>query len=557
MATVYLAISRGLGGFNKLVVLKQLRSDIAGDPEFLPMLLEEARIAARINHPNVVQTNDIGFDGRAHYIAMEYLEGQTLHDITRRLSEQGRRLPLPLYLHILAQALRGLHFAHELAGFDGTPLAIVHRDMTPHNVFVTYEGVVKVLDFGIAKAADSKNETRSGTFKGKLRYIAPEQALGIPIDRRADIFAIGAMMWHALAGSRLWKDVAETDVLMQLAKGDIPSIAEVAPSTPPDLLAICQRALARRPEERFATAAEMMEALETHTAHVQPRELSQFVSQLFEERRAIVRAAIDQRVREGLSGTEIPVLATGHSAVTNSGPSIPSLSGARALPSSPSNTASGSSHSSSSRGSTSPFASHPARASTPPSPIRRHAVGAIFGVAAAVLGFTAYKMVGPSSSAANKAPAPVAVASAAPSAVPPPAKPAADKAHLRVTVTPATANIRLDGTSFSGDGQVTRDGASHRLEIDAPGFKPESDYVVFDRDELAMAYTLAKKDAPSRGPSRSKSKSTPSASAATPAAPEPAPSATQSAAAAAPSSTAPATRKRQPKTSLDSADPWK
>ncbi|WXA87721.1 serine/threonine protein kinase [Pendulispora rubella] len=551
MATVYLAISRGLGGFNKLVVLKQLRSDIAGDPEFLPMLLEEARIAARINHPNVVQTNDIGFDGRAHYIAMEYLEGQTLHDITRRLSEQGRRLPLPLYLHILAQALRGLHFAHELADFDGSPLAIVHRDMTPHNVFVTYEGVVKLLDFGIAKAADSKNETRSGTFKGKLRYIAPEQALGIPIDRRADIFGIGAMMWHALAGTRLWKDVAETDVLMQLAKGEIPNIAHAAPNASPELLAICQSALARRPEERFATAAEMMEALETHAARVQPRELSQFVGQLFEERRAIVRAAIDQRVREGLSGTEIPVLATGHSAGTTSGPSIPSLSGARALPSSPSNTSSGSS---SSQGSSSPFASHPTRASTPPSPIRRHAVGAIFGVAAAALGFTAYKMVGQPSAA--PAPAPVAVASAAPPASSAPAKPAADKAHLRVTVTPATANIRLDGASFSGDGQVARDGASHRLEIEAPGFKPESDYVVFDRDDLAMAYTLSKKDAPTRGPSRSKSKS--AAAATVTGAPEPPPSATQSAApAASSSSTAPATRKRQPKTSLDSADPWK
>jgi len=551
MATVYLAISRGLGGFNKLVVLKQLRSDIASDPEFLPMLLEEARIAARINHPNVVQTNDIGFDGRAHYIAMEYLEGQTLHDITRRLSEQGRRLPTSIYLHILGQALRGLHFAHELADFDGSPLSIVHRDMTPHNVFVTYEGVVKLLDFGIAKAADSKNETRSGTFKGKLRYIAPEQALGIPIDRRADIFAIGAMMWHALAGTRLWKDVAETDVLMQLAKGDIPYIGDAAPDAPPELLAICQRALARRPEERFATAAEMMEALERH-AQVQPRELSQFVGQLFEERRAIVRAAIDQRVREGLPGTDIPVLTTGQSPGTTSGPSVPSLSGARSL----SSTSSGSS---SSRGSSSPFASHPARVSSPPSPIRRHAVGAIFGIAAAALGFAAYKMVGQPSSTP---PAPAVMASAAPVATPPPSasadKLAADKAHLRVTVVPATANIRLDGSSFSGDAQVARDGASHRLEIDAPGFKSESDYVVFDRDDLAMAYTLAKKDAPARGPSRSKSKGASPASSSAPAgAAEPPPSATQSAAPAASSSSTAPTRKRQSKTSLDSADPWK
>jgi len=576
MATVYLAINRGLAGWSKLVVLKQLRPDVASDPDFLPMLLEEARIAARINHPNVVQTNDIGFDGHAHYIAMEYLEGQTLQGLTRRLTEQGRRLPLPLYLHILAQVLRGLHFAHELADYDGAPLSIVHRDMTPHNVFVTYEGVVKVLDFGIAKAADSKNETRSGTFKGKLRYIAPEQALGIPIDRRADIFAIGVMMWHALAGTRMWKDVSETDVLMQLAKGEIPNIAEVAPSAPPELLSICRRALAHRPTERFATAAEMMDALESYLAqtHSQllPRELAQFVDELFGERRATVRAAIDQRVREGLSGDSVPVLSSAggtrssHSksdaSLAAAPASVPSLSGPRSLPFT--------SHSPSNTGS-SPFASHPEGGPAPVSPFRRHAAGAVFGLLIAAAGFGVYKFAGqktaPAVAPAQSAPAQSAagaVSATSPDTAPLPAPAASGPpmSRLQVTVTPPSANVRLDGAPFPGDSQVPRDGASHRLEIDAPGFKSESDYVVFDRDDVALTYTLAKKDAPawhSVRPSK-KGAGAPSGPGAPPEAGSPAAQSSPPAAAAAGSPPAPASspgHKHKPKTSLDSADPWK
>src|SRR6185437_1077783 len=177
MAEVYLAVVRGPAGFNKLVVIKQIRPQLAEDPEFLGMFLDEARLAARLSHPNVVQTNEVGQEGNRYFIAMEYLEGQPLNRILHRLQKSGG-LPLGLHIKILSDVLAGLHHAHELADYDGTALEVVHRDVTPHNVFVTYEGQVKVVDFGIAKAAGRAGETRHGVIKGKAPYMAPEQAAG-------------------------------------------------------------------------------------------------------------------------------------------------------------------------------------------------------------------------------------------------------------------------------------------------------------------------------------------------------------------------------------------
>lgn len=163
MAEVFLAVIQGPAGFSKLVVLKELRPELSSEPEFLSMFLDEARLAARLQHPNVVQTNEVGHEGSRHFIAMEYLDGQPL---SRVLSRMRGQLPLPLHLRVLSETLAALHYAHELRDFDGTPLAVVHRDVTPHNVFVTYDGEVKLVDFGIAKATDSSTETRTGVLKG-------------------------------------------------------------------------------------------------------------------------------------------------------------------------------------------------------------------------------------------------------------------------------------------------------------------------------------------------------------------------------------------------------
>ena len=304
MATAYLASVQGPGGFNKLVVLKKLRSSLAAEPEFLKMFLEEARLAARIEHPNVVHTTEVGFDGKNHYIAMEYLDGQSFENISRRLLKKEKAngnttmagdiggeafLPLKYHLHIVSQALSGLDAAHELRDFDGTPLNVVHRDVSPHNIVVTYDGHVKLLDFGIAKAADSSGDTRTGVMKGKCSYMPAEQFGGSQVDRRADVFAVGVILWQAITGRRLWRGMSDAEIFQKVASGDIRRPREVNPEIVPELEAICMKALAHRPDDRYATAAEFQVALDDHIAgrpelRTTARELGKFISDIFGRR---------------------------------------------------------------------------------------------------------------------------------------------------------------------------------------------------------------------------------------------------------------------------------
>src|SRR5690606_38361678 len=177
MANVYLAVQRGHGGFNKLVVLKALRPELAVEPT-LSMFLDEARVAAQLNHPNVVQTYEVGSHNDRNVIVMEYLEGQSFSQILRQSAAQGKELPLAAKLRILSNALDGLHYAHELTSYDGTRLDLVHGDVSPQNICVACNGQVKVLGFGIAKAASSTTQSAAGVVKGKLSYMAPEQLSG-------------------------------------------------------------------------------------------------------------------------------------------------------------------------------------------------------------------------------------------------------------------------------------------------------------------------------------------------------------------------------------------
>ena len=284
MGTVYLAATSGPGGFQKLSVVKRLTPDLACDPDFLKMFLDEARLAARLNHPNIVQTLEVGADERGHFIEMEYMEGQSLQTLVRGAAK-SHALTTPLAIWILAQTLAGLHHAHELTAYDGTALHVVHRDVSPHNVFVTYDGAVKLLDFGIAKAADSSSRTATGVFKGKLHYMAPEQVLLRPVDRRADVFAVGVILWQLLTGERLWGGLADHEVVEKLADGCIPSPRSLAPEVPEDLDAICMRALAATPDERYATAADFEAALEDHLersgARPTPRQLGKVLCAFF------------------------------------------------------------------------------------------------------------------------------------------------------------------------------------------------------------------------------------------------------------------------------------
>lgn len=313
MADVFLAMLAGpLGsGFRKLTVIKRLRAALADDPEFVQMLVDEARIAARLNHPNVVQTNEVGHIGREYFIAMEYLDGQPLHRVLHRAAAAGTPLGREMGLVILCDALSGLHHAHELADYDGTPLGIVHRDVTPHNIFVTYEGQVKVVDFGIAKAHGRSSETQHGVVKGKIRYMAPEQALGREVDRRADVFAAGVMLWEFLVSQRMWAGFEDVQIAHALAAGEVRrSPRAVNPEVPEALDRICQKALAPNRDERYATAEDLRRDLERELGAsgklVQSRrELGPFVASLFADKREELRRVVDETSGDETGVTDV------------------------------------------------------------------------------------------------------------------------------------------------------------------------------------------------------------------------------------------------------------
>jgi len=198
--------------FEKLVVVKELKPEMCDDEVFVTMFLEEARLAARLIHPNIVQTNEVGTDGSRHFMVMEFLDGRSLHRCCRQFVDRDQ-FAIGAHLRIIAETLHGLHHAHELTDYDGRWLGIIHRDVSPLNVFVTFDGQTKLLDFGIAKAADSSLETRTGILKGRIAYMAPEQAMGATTDRRADIYSIGVMIWEAAAGRRMWQSMSDVQVL--------------------------------------------------------------------------------------------------------------------------------------------------------------------------------------------------------------------------------------------------------------------------------------------------------------------------------------------------------
>ncbi|WP_437610428.1 serine/threonine-protein kinase [Sorangium sp. So ce834] len=299
MADVFLAVSRGPGSFNKLVVVKCLRVGMAEDPRYVLMFLDEAKLSARLNHPNVVQTYEIGGESGGYFIVMEYLEGQPLKDIVRAVVSGcpgAASFTRPVWVRIVVEALRGLHYAHELTDFDGRLLGVVHRDVSPHNIFITYDGAVKIVDFGVAKASLNAAHTESGTFKGKMAYAAPEQAMASgDVDRRADIFAIGIVLWELLAMRRLF-DGDHVAVMHQLLTRDIPRLSTVVPDIDPALDEIVERALQRDPARRFATAQEMGDALESYLRgsgeDVRTEQLGAHVLAMFAESRALVRQQV-------------------------------------------------------------------------------------------------------------------------------------------------------------------------------------------------------------------------------------------------------------------------
>ncbi len=262
MAELYLARTVGLEGFEKLVVLKRILPQYANNTSFVTMFLNEARLAATLHHPNIAQVFDIDQDGADYFFSMEYVHGQDLGHLVASAHESGVPLSLDASLTLVAGLCAGLHYAHEKVGPDGKPLNVVHRDVSPSNVLVSYDGAVKLVDFGIARAGSTPATTRGG-LKGKIAYMSPEQCRGkVTLDRRSDVFSIGTILYELTTGRLPFTDETEYGILNQIVNRDAEPPGRIVGDYPPALEAIVMRALARNPDQRYATALEMQKDIE-------------------------------------------------------------------------------------------------------------------------------------------------------------------------------------------------------------------------------------------------------------------------------------------------------
>ncbi len=261
MGEIFLARLEGVAGFEKIVVIKRVLPHLAEQDRYIAMLLDEARIVARLSHPNICQVLELGEVDGEYYIALEYLDGVTLGDLALRLSQAGTQMEPRVIVAILSQAAEGLHAAHELVDRQGRATNLVHRDVSPANVFITSVGMVKVLDFGIAKTPDRLSKTRTGAVKGKWAYMSPEQILRQPLDRRSDVFSLGIVAFELFTGRRLFRRRSEYETCRAITETDSPSMRNYRPELPSAMADVVARALARDREQRFPTVRAMGEAL--------------------------------------------------------------------------------------------------------------------------------------------------------------------------------------------------------------------------------------------------------------------------------------------------------
>ncbi|AKV01307.1 serine/threonine protein kinase [Labilithrix luteola] len=299
MASVWLARFGGRLGFERLVVVKMILPQYSQDPRFQEMFLDEARIASRIEHANVARILDVGEHDGNYFIVMEWVDGDSLSKMLRAVEQRKQRIPSGVLLRICADAAAGLHAAHTLRDRDGTSLGVVHRDVSPQNILVSNAGMTMLIDFGVAKARDRvSQETSAGQLKGKIRYMAPEQALGRSIDHRADVWALGAVLFELATGFPPYDGPNEVATLHKLTSGAAPS--PMPPTVPPPMRAVIERALAYNPEARYATALELNLALEAAMVEIGESTgiaaVAQYTGHLLADRKASRKRAVDAAV---------------------------------------------------------------------------------------------------------------------------------------------------------------------------------------------------------------------------------------------------------------------
>ncbi|HTJ41605.1 MAG TPA: serine/threonine-protein kinase [Kofleriaceae bacterium] len=299
MAELYLAYAHGVEGFEKIVAIKRVQPSLAMDPEFVTMFLDEARLASTLSHPNIAQVYDVGQDGHSYFIAMEYVDGRDARHLLREAIRHGERMPIAIAVGIAGSVAAALHAAHENRAPDRTPLHIVHRDVSPGNVLVTFGGAVKLIDFGIAKAARRRTVTQAGQLKGKAGYMSPEQCNGGRVDRRSDIFSLGVVLYELTTTTRLFRGPDDYNTMRKIVSGQIKPPSTIVADYPPELEAIVMRALARDPDERYQTARDMhldlIRFARAHELEISEYDLAKYVQRLMpeEEAESILQVALD------------------------------------------------------------------------------------------------------------------------------------------------------------------------------------------------------------------------------------------------------------------------
>jgi serine/threonine-protein kinase len=508
MANVFLALSRNANGTSRKVVLKQLQSELALDHDFRAMFENEALLATRFRHENVVETYDMYDERDLCVLVMEFLEGETLSRVRQR-APQRSQLPLPIqvpfaiHLRVLADALAGLHYVHELTDPYGTPLGIVHRDVTPSNIFVTYDGRVKLVDFGMARATTRDAETRTGVLKGDLAYMSPEAARNERVDRRSDIFSVGVMLWEAATGQRLWQGQEQVAMYRRLLTGDLSIYVPGAHGTSAHMLRIAQRALAVDRSQRYATAEQMRLELEDLMAGLgkttQRPALAEYMQAFFSEERKKMQSALDE-AWAGFSSCAATQNCIVPNDVRASYPPAQTIE-------LPSRISAAITNGSNTFETTSSAYNIVDRASETPN-LRRgvqRAFGIALTAAAAALGI-AYAARTPVDASAATAPTPIADSPAPESPTTLPTAPPVTSAQVGAPTAPAPgvilavfvarpahARLFLDGVPLEANPATLRrppDDKRHLLRVEAPGYTTVVRAIELDRDvakELELA----------------------------------------------------------------------
>ena len=298
MANVYAARQEGAAGFQRMVVVKRVHSHLLEDRDFYDMFRDEASIASLVRHPNVVPVTDVVESAGELFLVMDYIDGVALSTLLKSAREKGARVPPRVAVRIVADALAGLHAAHEVVDMRGNKLELVHRDVSPHNILVGTDGISRLIDFGVAKAAHRTTQTRSGALKGKYPYMSPEHARGQSIDRRSDIFAAAAVLHETLTGTRLFQGENDLDTLRRVMEGKIPASSTIVAAIPPEMDAVIHKALARNVEERYKTAQDFLDEMEKSLPPATHRDVRAFLVTVCDARLNERRAAL-QGMMEG------------------------------------------------------------------------------------------------------------------------------------------------------------------------------------------------------------------------------------------------------------------